>query len=77
MGSYEDMTRKAMIYVMLLQVVPAIKILLPGRKKEKLQLYYMGIDRLPASPATTLLSDFAPGVFRCATTTANKLQRAR
>jgi len=36
-------------------------------------LIIWGIDRLPASPATTLLSDFVPDVFRCAASTANKL----
>jgi hypothetical protein len=38
--------------------------------------FIRGLDRLLASPATTLLSDFVPGIFRCAATTANKLQRA-
>ena len=45
-------------------------------KNKSLIFCIWGIDRLPASPITTLLSNIVPTVFRYATTTANNLDKA-
>ncbi len=39
-------------------------------------IFIWGLDLLPASPITTLLSNIVPTVFRYAATTANNLDKA-